>query len=136
MVTLTCLAKLVGFAPFYAETAERFHPRGQQLYKFTGTKKGSYIRKRFSSLRTGLKNQHGHCFIVLEHQYGHRDVMKTLYCWFARDVTAGVHVGGQEQKHFAPLGTKLCCHVNSLKKNSIVLTPNMAALSHGCSPRV
>ena len=63
--------------------------------------------------------------------------MKTLYCWFVCDVTAGVHVGGQEQKHFAPLGTKLCCVVySSKKKNSIVLTPNMAALSHGCSPRV
>ena len=87
-------------------------------------------------MRTGLKNQHGYCFIVLGHQYCHRDVMKTLYCWFVRDVTAGVHVCGQEQKHFAPLGTKLCCDVYSSKKNSIVLTPNIAALSHGCSPRV
>ena len=54
--------------------------------------------------------------------------MKTFYCWFARDVTAAMHVGGQEQKHFAPLGTKLCFHVNSSGKKSIVLTPNMAAL--------
>ena len=53
--------------------------------------------------------------------------MKTLYCWFARDVTAAMYVSGQEQKHFAPPGTKLYFHVNSSKKNSIVLTPNMAA---------
>jgi len=42
------------------------------------------------------------------------------------------HVGGQEQKHFSPLGTKLYFHVNSPRKNSIVLTSNMAALSRGC----
>ena len=46
------------------------------------------------------------------------------------------HVGGQEQKHFSPLGTKLYFHVNSLRKNSIVLTPNMAAMSRGCKPRI
>ena len=33
-------------------------------------------------------------------------------CWFAR----GCHIGGQEQKHFSPLGTKLYFHVNSLKQ--------------------
>ena len=48
----------------------------------------------------------------------------------------GSHVGGQEQKHFSPLGTKLYFHVNSSRKNSIVLTPNMAALSRGCKPRI
>ena len=48
----------------------------------------------------------------------------------------GGHVGGQEQKHFSPLGTKLYFHVNSSRKNSIVLTPNMAALSRGCKPRI
>ena len=49
--------------------------------------------------------------------------MKTLYCWFVRDVTAGVHVGGQEQKHFAPLGTKLCCDVYSSKKKILLCWP-------------
>ena len=48
----------------------------------------------------------------------------------------GGHVGGQEQKHFSPLGTKLYFHVNSSRKYSFVLTPNMATLSHGCKPRI
>ena len=48
----------------------------------------------------------------------------------------GGHVGGQEQKHFSPLGTKLYFHVNSSMKYSFVLTPNMAALSRGCKPGV
>ena len=48
----------------------------------------------------------------------------------------GGHVGGQEQKHFSPLGTKLYFHVNSSRKYSFVLTPNMAALSRGCKPRM
>ena len=48
----------------------------------------------------------------------------------------GGHVGGQEQKHFSPLGTKLYFHVNYSRKYSFVLTPNMAALSRGCKPRV
>ena len=37
------------------------------------------------------------------------------------------------QKHFSPLGTKLYFNVNSSRKTSIVLTPNMAALSRGCN---
>ena len=45
-------------------------------------------------------------------------------------------MGGQEQKHFSLLGTKLYFHVNSSEKKSIVLTPNMAALSRGCKPRI
>ena len=43
---------------------------------------------------------------------------------------------GQEQKHFSPLGTKLYFHGNSLRKISMVLTLNMAAMSHGCKPRI
>lgn len=42
-----------------------------------------------------------------------------------------VGAGGQEQKHFSPLGTKLYFHVNYSGKNSIVLSPDMAALSGG-----
>ena len=45
-------------------------------------------------------------------------------------------VGGQEQKHFSPLETKHHFHVNSLRKNYIVLTTNMAASSRGCKLRV
>ena len=41
-----------------------------------------------------------------------------------------------EQKHFSPLGTKFYVHVNSSRKYSFVLTPNMAALSRGCKPRI
>ena len=37
--------------------------------------------------------------------------------------------------HFSPLGTKLYFHVHSSRKNSLVLTPNMAALSRGCKQR-
>ena len=48
----------------------------------------------------------------------------------------GGHVDGQEQKHFSPLETKFFFHVNSSRKNYIVLTPNMAALSRGCKPRI
>ena len=48
----------------------------------------------------------------------------------------GGHVGGQEQKHFSPLWFKLHFHVNSSRKNSKVLTPNTAALSRGCKPRI
>ena len=46
------------------------------------------------------------------------------------------HVGGKEQKHFSPLRTKLHFHVNSSRKNSIVLKPKMGALSRGCKPRI
>ena len=46
------------------------------------------------------------------------------------------HVGGQGQKHFSPLGTKLYFHVNFSSKRSIILTPNRAALSRGCKPRI
>ena len=45
----------------------------------------------------------------------------------------GGHVDGQEQKHLCSLGTKLYFHVNSSLKNSILLTPNMAALWRGCN---
>ena len=54
---------------------ERFHSNGQHLCKFIGTKEGICIRKEFDSQRTGLGHQHGDHFIVLGHQYSHRDVM-------------------------------------------------------------
>ena len=59
----------------------------------------------------------------------------TRYCWFVRDLTAAMLVV-KNKKHFSPLGTKLNFHVNSSRKYSFVLTPNMAALSRGCKPRI
>ena len=55
------------------------------------------------------------------------------YCWFARDVTEAVLVVNNKSIS-QPLGTLF--HVNSSRKNSIVLTPNMAAWSRGCKPRI
>ena len=40
-----------------------------------GTKEIVYIRKELNSLRTSLEHQNSRRFIVLEHQYGRRDVM-------------------------------------------------------------
>ena len=61
---------------------------------------------------------------------------QVIYCWFARDVTAAMLLVKKEQKPFSPLGTKLYFHVNSSRKYSFVLTPNMAALLRGCKPRI
>ena len=58
------------------------------------------------------------------------------YCKTTSTWRQGSHVDGQEQKHLSPLGTELYFHVNSLRKNSMVLTPNIAALSSGCKPRI
>ena len=55
---------------------ERFHSRDQHICKFIGPKESVYIRKEFSSLRIGLGHQNGRRFIVLEHQYGRRDVIR------------------------------------------------------------
>ena len=38
-------------------------------------KKAVCILKKFNSHRIGLEHHHGRRFIVLGHQYGHRDVM-------------------------------------------------------------
>ena len=58
------------------------------------------------------------------------------YCKTTSKWRHSSHVDGQEQKHFSPLGTELYFHVNSLRKNSFVSTPNIAALSRGCKPRI
>ena len=60
-------------------------------------------------------------------------VLWVLPIWTWRHVS---HVGDEEQKHFSLLGTKLHFQVNSSRKNSIVLTTNMAALLHGCKPGI
>ena len=54
---------------------EHFHSCGKQLCKFIGTKENVYIRKEFKSYRISLVHQHGCSLIVLEHKYGHRDIM-------------------------------------------------------------
>ena len=53
---------------------KRFHSRDQHLCKCIETKGSVYIRKEFNSLRICSVHQHGRRFIVLEHQYGRRDV--------------------------------------------------------------
>ena len=81
--------------------------------------------------RRSLRNEGGrkwlHCLVEMIVK-----TLKLLVCTWRH----GGHVGGQEQKHFSPLGTKLYFHVNSSRKYSFVLTPNMAALSRGCKPRI
>ena len=66
---IQCSCKIVSV--FYA--IERFHSRGQHLCKFIGTKESVCIRKEFK--RIVLAHQHGRRFIVLEHQFGGRDVI-------------------------------------------------------------
>ena len=55
--------------------SQRFHSRGRCLCKYIGTKESVFIRKEFNSQRIGLAHQHGRRIIVLENQYGRRDVM-------------------------------------------------------------
>ena len=57
------------------QTIERFHSRDKHLCKFIATKENVYIRKEFNSQRIFSVHQHGRRFVVLEHQYGRRDVM-------------------------------------------------------------
>jgi len=59
----------------YLEGIVRFHSRDQHLCKFIGAKESIYIRK-VNSHRNGLEHQHGRRFIVLENQYGCRDVIQ------------------------------------------------------------
>ena len=46
-------------------TTDRFLSRGQQLYKFLGTKESFYMRKQFNHHRPFLVHQHGRRSIVL-----------------------------------------------------------------------
>ena len=55
--------------------------------------------------------------------------------WFAHDVTAAMLVVKNKSISLLwELNSNF--HLNSLRKNSIVLTPNMTALSRGCKPRI
>ena len=48
-------------------------PASMQIY--SNKRKSLHLRKEVNSQRTTLEHQHGRCFMVLEHQYGHGDVM-------------------------------------------------------------
>ena len=64
-----------------------------------------------------------------------RPFFEGLYCWFARDVTAAMLV--VKKKSTSLLGElESYFHVNFSRKKSIVLTPNMAALSRGWKSRI
>ena len=65
-------------------SVERLQSRGQHLCNFIGTKENVFMKKEFNSHRIGLGHQHGRCFIVLEHQSGHHDIMQkcSLQVWF------------------------------------------------------
>ena len=54
---------------------ERFQSRDQHLCRLMGTKVLIYIRKELNSHRICLEHKNSRRFIVLEHQYGRRDVM-------------------------------------------------------------
>ena len=54
---------------------ERIHSRGQHLCKIYGNKRNVLHKKRVQPHRICLEHQHGHRFIVLENQYGRRDVI-------------------------------------------------------------
>ena len=64
--------------------------------------------------------------------------MYDFYTFYTHcDVTAAMLVVKKNKSiNFSPLGTKLYFHVNSLRKNYIVLTFNKAAFSRGCKPRI
>ena len=65
------------------------------------TKESFYIRKEFNSDRVVLVHQHGCRFIVLEHQYGRRDVM-----WIRSLVGEGDN-GSPSASATRDLGTRL-----------------------------
>ena len=79
-----------------------------------------------SSERVGGGGHSGHPHPTQPKQY-----CKTTSTWRHNSL-----IDGQEQKHFSPLGTELYFHVNSLRKNSLVTTPNISALLRGCKPRI
>ena len=101
-----------------------FHINGFALslalkVRFFGTRKWPI---RIACLLPWIKRLRRKFLRLREDQGGDNNRTIILNCWFARDVTAAM-LGGQEQKHFSPLGTKLYFHVNSTRKISIVLNP-------------
>ena len=72
-------------------------------------KKKTYKQKRSIYSRANKID----CFDILEVNKSYcKGVKPSFSYWFASHAS---HVGGQEQKQFFPLGTKLYFHVNSLK---------------------
>ena len=94
----------------YKRSNECFHSRGQHICKFIGTEESVCIRKEFNSQRTGLGHQHGRRFIVLEHQYGRRDVyVKTLH-----SVNIALRNGKTSNKGVQLILHDCCTHESSL----------------------
>ena len=91
---------------------------------FSDKRPGAYLKFRLIGWALIL------CLTVTPSKMKRQTSQLLVYTWYHGD-----YVGGQEQEHFSPLGTKLYFHVKSIK-NSIVLTRNMAALSLGCKPRI
>ena len=58
------------------------------------------------------------------------------YCWFSTDVTAAIFVEKNKRVSILPMGKRPFFQANFAKKNCIVLSINMAALSCGCKPRM
>ena len=64
------------------------------------------------------------------------------FSFFWDNVIAGFHVTSRRPcwwsrtKRFSPLWTKLYFHGNYSRKNSVILTPNMATLSSDCKRRI
>ena len=52
-----------------------FHPSGQQLCKFIGTKENVLVRQEFNSHRVGWNTTMAAVSIFLKHHYGRHDVM-------------------------------------------------------------
>ena len=67
------MLSLSGFELYSRWVPLAFHSPGQHLCKFIGTKESFYLRKEFNPQRMFLLHQHGRYFIVLQHQYGHRN---------------------------------------------------------------
>ena len=96
---------------------ERFHSRDQHLCKFIETKGSVYIRKEFNSLRICLVHQHGRHFIVLEHQYGRRDVM------WKRSIKSVICLRGSNPSvNWNPASSPPNPHLNPVKLRGINVT--------------
>ena len=96
---------------------ERFHSRDQHLCKFIETKGSVYIRKEFNSLRICLVHQHGRHFIVLEHQYGRRDVM------WKRSIKSVICLRGSNPSvNWNPASSLPNPHLNPVKLRGINVT--------------
>ena len=121
-----------------------FHSRGQHLCKFIATKESICIRKEFNSHSIGLGHQHGRPFIVLGHQYGHRNATwKHSIAFFAVLVGVAVRssrrrVGEGGMKEWTKSRSKNCLWSRALRKNTLErffqAVQNKHISSDMCSP--